>query len=77
MPAPVRHSSAGRAATLTIRPPAPVCVMALTAARQHRNAVTRLMSICVIRSALLVSAIADMAKPPARWIEAQSCGTPS
>ena len=75
MPAPVRHSSAGRAATLTMRPPAPVLAIALTAARQHRNAVTKFMSTCCIRSALVVSATGDMAKPPARWIDAHSFGT--
>src|SRR5882757_7594885 len=48
MPAPLRHSNAGRAAVLTIRPPWPVREIALTAARQHRNAVTKLVSTCCI-----------------------------
>ena len=75
MPAPLRHSSAGRAATLTMRPPAPVRAMALTAARQHRKAVTKFMSTCCIRSDRVVSATGFMAKPPARWIDAHSGDT--
>src|SRR6476659_6602495 len=39
--APLRHSSAGRAATLTMRPPFPVAAIALTAAAEHRKALTR------------------------------------
>ena len=42
MPAPRRGSSAGRAATLTMRPPCLPASMALTAARQHRKHDTRL-----------------------------------
>jgi hypothetical protein len=49
--------------------------MALTAARQQRNAVTKFMSICFIKSDFVVSATGVMAKPPAMWIEAQSFGT--
>src|SRR6516164_11171524 len=58
MPAPLRHSSAGRAATLTMRPPVR---MTLRAARQHRNVVTKFISRCVIRSVLLVAPTADIA----------------
>jgi hypothetical protein len=50
--------------------------MALTAARQQRNAVTRFISTCFIKSDFVVSASGAMAKPPARWIEAQRLGTP-
>ena len=71
MPAPVRHSSAGRAVTLTMRPP-PAASMAFTAARQHRKHETRLPSICAINVTLAVSATLPGAKPPAMWIEAQS-----
>ncbi len=55
MPAPARHSSAGRVATLTMRPPPAVRVMALTAARQQRNAVTKFISIWCIKSDFVVS----------------------
>jgi NAD(P)-dependent dehydrogenase (short-subunit alcohol dehydrogenase family) len=48
MPAPLRHSSPGRAATLTIRPPAPVRVMVLTAALAEE----------VVKSGILVNAVA-------------------
>src|ERR1700687_3453759 len=51
MPAPARHSSAGRVATLMMRPPAPVRVMALTAARQQRKGVTKLGSLFCLRAA--------------------------
>ena len=77
MPAPARHSSAGRVATLTMRPPAPVRVMAMTAARQQRNAVTKFISSCFIKSDFVVLATGAMAKPPTRWIEAHSSGTAS
>ena len=49
--------------------------MALTAARQQRKAVTKFMSICLIKSDFAVSPTGAMAKPPAIWIEAQSFGT--
>ncbi len=58
-----------------MRPPAPVVVMAMTAARQQRNAVTKFMSTCFIKSDFAVAAIGAIAKPPAMWIEAQSFGT--
>ena len=75
MPAPARHSSAGRVATLTMRPPSPVRVMALTAALQQRKAVTKFISTCCIKSAFVVLPTGAMAKPPAIWIEAHSFGT--
>ena len=79
MPAPLRHSSAARAATLTMRPPAPVLlrVMAFTAARQHSAQLTKFMSICCRSVATLVSRSGAAAKPPARWIEAHSGAMPS
>ncbi len=43
-------------------------------ARQHRKQATKLMSTWCIRLALSASTMALAAKPPARWIEAQSFG---
>src|SRR5215475_13364553 len=45
IPAPDRHSRAGRAATLTMRPPWPPATMAFTAARQQTKHETKLLSI--------------------------------
>ena len=64
MPAPLRGSSAGRAATLTMRPP-PAGTIAFTAARQHRKQEVRLLSICAISAVLSMSVILAAAKPPA------------
>ena len=82
MPAPRRGSSAGRAATLTIRPPrAPpgpgACRLrnAAMAAAEHKKHDSAFMRNCAMKSAAAVSPTGAMAKPPARWIEAQSGGS--
>ena len=51
--------------------------MRFTAAPQHRKQVTKFVSICRIRSALVVSATDAAAKPPAMWIDAHRRGTAS
>src|SRR5689334_6900304 len=68
--------SAGRAATLTIRPPgAPAAPRMLrTASRQQRNAVTALVSIICRNAASDVSAIGPAANPPAACTDAHSGG---
>ena len=63
MPAPARHSSAGRVATLTIRPPAPARSIELAEARQQRNAVTKFMSTCFIKSDFVVSVTHGLDQP--------------
>ena len=52
-------------------------VRELVPLRQHRKQVVRLVSTCRIRPALPVSLTFPGAKPPARWIDAHSCGTPA
>src|SRR5262245_65366891 len=70
IPAPDRHSNAGRAATLTMRPPWPPATIAFMAAWQQTKHEMRLLSISAMSAFLSVSPTLPAAKPPARWIEA-------
>src|ERR1051325_10393174 len=59
MLAPARPSSAGRAATLTMRPPSGVCAIAAIAARQHRKQLTKFMSTWRRSVSIVVSPIGE------------------
>ena len=80
MPAPVAGNRAGRAATLTMRPPSPPPRIEITAARQQRKTVLALSVSIFSKSLTSVSAIDFPLSPPTRCTDAKmggSCATAS
>ena len=73
MPAPLRHSSPGRAATLTMRPPLPRHRADRRTAAQEASDEVHVDLLAQRRDA--ASRNGPAAKPPARWIDAQSGAT--